>query len=49
MAKVTLMPGIQSISGRVGDFIFRTSKRTGEVTMTLRPKPRKQAKLNIKQ
>ena len=47
MAKVTLMPGIQSISGRMGDFIFRTSKRTGEVTMTFRPKPRKQEKLNI--
>ena len=41
MAKVTLMPGIQSISGRVGDFIFRTSKRTGEITVSLRPKPRK--------
>lgn len=49
MAKVTLMPGIQSISGRVGDFVFRTSRKTGKVTMTLRPRPRKQAKLNIKQ
>ena len=45
MAKVTLMPGIQSISGRVGDFIFRTSKKTGKVTMMYSPKPKKTVKI----
>lgn len=44
MARVTLMPGIQSISGRVGDLIFRTSKTTGKVTVTLSPRPRKTGK-----
>jgi len=42
MAKVTLMPGIESISGRVGDFVFRTNKTTGKVYVTLQPrKPKK--------
>jgi len=42
MAKVTLMPGIESISGRMGDFIFRTSKKTGKVMVTYSPRPKKE-------
>ena len=38
MAKVTLIPGIASISGRIGDWVFRTSKATGQVTVSLRPR-----------
>ena len=41
MAKVTLMPGIQSISGRVGDWVFRTSKKTGKISVTYMPRERK--------
>ena len=44
MAKVELMPGIQSISGRVGDLVFRTHKATGKVYVTLMPRKRKPAK-----
>ena len=40
MAKVELMPGIQSISGRVGDLVFRTNKTTGQVYVTLQPRKR---------
>ena len=40
MAKVTLMPGIESISGRIGDFVFRTNKKTGKVYVSLVPKRR---------
>lgn len=39
MAKVTLSnPMIQSLSGRVGDHVFRTDKRTGVITMCSLPK-----------
>lgn len=38
MARVELMPGIASISGRLGDVIFRTNKTTGQVTMMLAPR-----------
>ena len=38
MAKVELIPGIASISGRVGDLVFRTSKKTGKVYVSLMPK-----------
>ena len=41
MARVELIPGIQSISGRVGDFVFRTSRATGKVTVTYQPRPKK--------
>lgn len=41
MAEVKLMPGIESISGRVGDLIFRTRKATGKVYVTFSPKKRK--------
>ncbi len=44
MAKVTLMPGIQSISGRVGDMVFRTNKATGTVYVCMIPRKRKPAK-----
>ncbi|MBO7457840.1 MAG: hypothetical protein J6T80_01120 [Paludibacteraceae bacterium] len=47
MAKVELMPGIKSISGRVGDLIFRTNKATGKVTVMLSPRPKK-VKSNIR-
>ena len=33
MAKITLMSGIASISGRVGNCCFRTMKSTGKVYM----------------
>ena len=33
MAKITLMSGIASISGRVGNCCFRTMKATGKVFM----------------
>ena len=33
MAKITLMSGIASISGRVGNCCFRTMKATGKVYM----------------
>ena len=46
MAQVELMPGIKSISGRVGDFVFRTNKATGKVTVMLSPRPKK-VKSNI--
>ncbi len=38
MAKVELMPGIKSISGRVGDLVFRTNKKTGKVYVHMAPK-----------
>jgi len=31
MAKITMMPGIASISGRVGNYSFRTMRATGKV------------------
>ena len=40
MAKVTMIPGIASISGRVGDLVFRTSKKTGKIYVSLVPKRR---------
>ena len=40
MAEVTFIPGIASISGRLGDLVFRTYKKTGKVTVTLMPKNR---------
>ncbi len=33
MAKITMMPGIESISGRVGNCCFRTMKKSGRVYM----------------
>ena len=33
MAKIIMIPGIASISGRVGNSIFRTMKATGKVYM----------------
>ena len=33
MAKVTMLSGIASISGRVGNYCFRTMKSTGKVYM----------------
>ena len=39
MAAVELMPGIKSISGRVGDLVFRTNKTTGKVTVHYMPRP----------
>ena len=41
MAKVKLMPGIESISGRVGDMVFRTNKQTGKVYVSFLPRRRK--------
>ncbi len=41
MARVELMPGIESISGRMGDFVFRTSKKTGKVYVHLMPRKEK--------
>ena len=41
MAKVELMPGIVSLSGRVGDLVFRTSKKTGQVTVQFAPRKKK--------
>ena len=37
MAKITMMPGIESISGRVGNCCFRTMKRSGKVYMHQMP------------
>ena len=45
MAKVELMPGIQSISGRLGDLVFRTYKKTGKVTVTLMPREKRGTKV----
>ena len=44
MARVELMPGIQSISGRLGDLVFRTYKKTGKVTVTLMPREKRGTK-----
>ena len=33
MAKITMMPGIASISGRVGNCCFRTMRKSGKVYM----------------
>jgi len=41
MARVELMPGIESISGRMGDMIFRTSKTTGKVYVSYQPRRKK--------
>ena len=38
MAKVELMDGIKSISGRVGDIVFVTRKSTGQVYAYMRPR-----------
>ena len=46
MARIELMPGIKSISGRMGDLIFRTNKAIGKVTVMLSPRPKK-VKSNI--
>ena len=37
MAKIGMMPGIASISGRVGNCCFRTMKATGKVYMHQMP------------
>ena len=39
MAQATLLPGIESISGKVGNYLFKTYKRNGrkEVRVYLRP------------
>jgi len=38
MARVELMPGIESLSGRLGDMVFTTRKDTGKVYVYLRPR-----------
>lgn len=40
MAKVTLPMGIEKISGRVGDYCFRTMKATGRVYVGRMPQRR---------
>lgn len=40
MAKVTLMDGIQSISGRLGDVCYRTQKN-GTVVVSMLPRKRR--------
>lgn len=40
MAKVTLPMGIEKISGRVGNYCFRTMKATGRTYMTGLPSKR---------
>ena len=37
MAKVTTMSGIASISGRLGNYCFRTMKKSGKVYMHTMP------------
>ena len=37
MAKVTTMAGIASISGRLGNYCFRTMRKTGKVYMHTMP------------
>ena len=37
MAKVTTMSGIASISGRLGNYCFRTMRKTGKVYMHTMP------------
>ena len=41
MAKVTTMAGIATISGRVGNYSFRTMKATGKVYMHALPSKEK--------
>ncbi len=36
MARVTMMSGIASISGRIGNYCFRTMKSTGKVYVQVR-------------
>jgi hypothetical protein len=40
MAKVKMMAGIAAISGRLGDMYFRTTKKTGRISLCNRPKRR---------
>ena len=44
MAKVTTMSGIASISGRLGNYCFRTMKATGKVYMHTVPSKKKEPK-----
>ena len=37
MAKITMMSGIASISGRLGNYCFRTMRKTGKVYMHVAP------------
>ena len=37
MAKIKMMPGIASISGRLGNYCFRTMRKTGKVYMYVAP------------
>lgn len=37
MAKVTLHPTIESLSGKMGDVVFRTNGKTGMTTMSKVP------------
>lgn len=41
MARVELACGIESISGRMGDMIFKTRKDTGKVYVYMRPRTRR--------
>jgi len=41
MAIAKLMPGIESISGRIGDLVFRTSKKTGKTYVSLQPRKKR--------
>jgi len=47
MARVELMSGIQSISGRMGDLVFRTNKATGKVYVSMWPRKRKNARMKL--
>ena len=41
MAIAKLMPGIESISGRIGDLVFRTSKKNGKTYVSLQPRKKR--------
>ena len=43
MARVTTMSGIASISGRLGEYCFRTMRRTGKVYMHQMPSKKRQS------
>ena len=43
MARVTTMSGIASISGRLGEYCFRTMRRTGKVYIHQMPSKKRQS------
>ncbi len=49
MAKTTLLPGVESISGKVGNYLFKTFNRNGkkEVRVYLCPSDRYQRKTKL--